>query len=38
MITDSSKIESKWQVGRIVDKIRGKDVVLKGYNIKTGTG
>ena len=38
MITDSSKIKSKWQIGRIVEMIRGKDGVLRGYKIKTGTG
>ena len=34
MITDSSKMKSKWQVGRIVDTIQGKDGVLRGYKIK----
>ena len=38
MITDSSKMKSKWQVGRIVDTIQGKDGVLRGYKIKVGTG
>ena len=38
MITDSSKIKSKWQIGRIVKMIRGKDGVVRGYKIKTGTG
>ena len=38
MITDSSKIKSKWQIGRIVEMIRGNDGVLRGYKIKTGTG
>jgi hypothetical protein len=38
MITDSSKMKSKWQVGRIVDTIQGKDGVLRGYKTKTGTG
>ncbi|CAB4027081.1 Hypothetical predicted protein [Paramuricea clavata] len=38
MITDNSKTKSKWQVGRIVDTIQGKDGVLRGYKIKTGTG
>ncbi|CAB3991800.1 Hypothetical predicted protein [Paramuricea clavata] len=28
----------KWQVGRIVDTIQVKDGVLRGYQIKTGTG
>ena len=36
MITDSSKIKSKWQISRIVETIRGKDGVLRGYKIKTG--
>ena len=38
MITDSSKIKLKWQIGRIVEMIRGKDGVFRGYKIKTGTG
>ena len=38
IITDDSKIKTKWQIGRIVDTIKGKDGVLRGYKIKTGTG
>jgi hypothetical protein len=38
MITYSSKIKSKWQIGRIVKTIWGKDRVLRGYKIKTGAG
>ena len=34
IITDDSKIKTKWQIGRIVDTIKGKDGVLRGYKIK----
>ena len=31
IIPDNSKIKTKWQIGRIVDTIKGKNGVLKGY-------
>ena len=36
LITDNSKIKSKWQIGRIVKVIR-KDGVIRGLKMKTGT-
>ena len=38
LITDNSKIKTKWRIGRIVGAIRGRDKVVRGYKIKTGTG
>ena len=38
LITDNSKIKSKWRIGRVVEVIRGRDGVIRGYKIKTGTG
>ena len=38
LITDNSKIKSKWRIGRVVEVIRGRDGVIGGYKIKTGTG
>ena len=38
LIPDNSKIKSKWRIGRVVEVIRGRDKVVRGYKIKTGTG
>ena len=38
LITDISKAKTKWRMGRIVDVIRGRGAVVRGYKIKTGTG
>ncbi len=38
LITDNSKIKSKWRIGRIVEVIRGRDGIVRGYKIRTGTG
>ena len=38
LITDISKAKTKWRMGHIVDVIRGRDAVVRGYKIKTGTG
>ena len=38
LITDYSKIKSKWRNGRIVEVIRARDRVVRGHKIKTGTG
>ncbi len=38
LITDYSKIKSKWRNGRTVEVIRARDRVVRGHKIKTGTG
>ena len=38
LVTDNNKMKSKWRIGRIVDQIKGRDGVLRGYKIKTGNG
>ncbi|XP_006816657.1 uncharacterized protein LOC102805048 [Saccoglossus kowalevskii] len=38
LLKDSTKNRANWKIGRIVDTIVGKDGVIRGYKIKTGSG
>ncbi|XP_002734893.1 uncharacterized protein LOC100366659 [Saccoglossus kowalevskii] len=38
LLKDSTKYRANWKIGRIVDTIVGKDGVIRGYKIKTGSG
>ncbi|XP_070571220.1 uncharacterized protein [Ptychodera flava] len=35
---DTTKNRANWKIGRIVDNIVGKDGVIRGYKIRTGSG
>ena len=37
-MTDNSKNQPKWRIGRVVEIIRGRDKVVREYKMKTGTG
>ena len=39
LITDSySNMKPKWEIGKVVSFIRGKDEVVRGFKIKVGSG
>lgn len=38
LIKDTLKNSKRWKLGKIIDKIVGKDGVIHGYKIKTGNG
>ncbi|XP_070550022.1 uncharacterized protein [Ptychodera flava] len=38
LLKDTTKNRANWKIGRIVDNIVGKDGVIRGYKIWTGSG
>ena len=38
MLTDSMTIKPKWVLGRIVDIVRGRDNIVRGFKIKNSYG
>ncbi|XP_070576115.1 uncharacterized protein [Ptychodera flava] len=38
LLKDTTKNRANWRIGRIVDDIVGKDGVIRGYKIRTGSG
>ncbi|XP_070554663.1 uncharacterized protein [Ptychodera flava] len=38
LLKDTTKNRANWKIGRIVDNIVGKDGVIRGYKIRTGSG
>ena len=38
MLTDSMTIKPKWVLGRIVDIVRGRDNIVRGFKIKNSNG
>ncbi|XP_070567226.1 uncharacterized protein [Ptychodera flava] len=38
LLKDTTKNRANWKIGRILDNIVGKDGVIRGYKIQTGSG